>query len=88
MNALLVGEVKCYLEQQLSPSCTCSFAIRIGLNERLAPQAEGGNVKVLEEDAIWTADFVSEVGQYATGLRLLRMRNPAELQAPTRISRH
>ena len=79
MNALLVGEVNRYEVQHLRPSCTCSFAKRIGLNERLAPQAEGGNVKVLERDAILSADFTSEVGQYATGLRLLRMRNPEGL---------
>lgn len=88
MNALLVGEVKRYQDQHLRPSCTCSFTKRIGLNERLAPQAEGGNVEVLKKDAIWTADFISEVGQYATGLRLLRMRNSEELQASRRISRH
>lgn len=64
MNALLVGEVKCYREQRLRASCTCTFAKRIGLNERLAPQAEGSKLKVLEKDAIWSADFVSEVGQH------------------------
>lgn len=64
MNAPLVGEVKCDREQDLRPSCTCSFARRIGVNERLAPQAEGGKVRVLEKDAIWSADFGSEVGQH------------------------
>ena len=64
MNALLAGEMKCYRKQDFGPSCTCSSAKRIGVNERLAPQAEGGKVKVLEKDAIWSADFVSEVGQH------------------------
>lgn len=64
MNALPVGEVKCYREQDHRPSCRRSFAKRIALNERLAPQAEGSKVKMLEKDAIWSADFVGEVGQH------------------------
>ena len=64
MNALPVGEVKCYREQDRRPSCKYSFAKRIALNERQAPQGEGGKIKVLQKDAIWSADFVGEVGQH------------------------